>query len=196
MARKIQKLEFQTDISACQEVLDRGGIILYPTDTIWGLGCDALNEFAVQRLLSLKKRPSSKSLIILVQGVEELNQYTGISTEGIYPFLESLVDPTTIIYPGAKSLAPGLLASDGTVAIRVVRDKFCSALIKQFRKPIVSSSANLSGEPSPGHFREISEEIKKGSDYIVRFRQDDPGIGRASTILRWHPDGTFSQVRP
>ncbi len=186
---KCRPVDFENDISDCLKVLQQGGIILYPTDTVWGLGCDATNSEAVRKLFELKLRPSAKSMIILLADIRDINRYTSSLQPFIYDYLLITDRPTTVIYEGALGLADNLIADDGSVAIRVVLDDFCRHLIKRFRKPVVSTSANISGTDSPLNFTNISDEIKKGADYVVKYRQNDQTMGRPSRLVRFNKTG-------
>lgn len=157
--------------------------ILYPTDTVWGLGCDATNEEAVKKIYQLKNREESKSLIILVDSIEMLKKYVGNIPKKALEILKTSKKPTTIIYNGPKGLAPNTIASDNTIAIRIPQDEFCIQLIKEFGKPIVSTSANVSGEPTPKSFSEISQAILKSVDYVVNLHQEKVAE-KSSTILK------------
>lgn len=157
--------------------------ILYPTDTVWGLGCDATDEDAVKKIYQLKNREESKSLIILVDSIEMLQNHVGNIPEKALEILKTSVKPTTIIYNKPKGLAPNTIASDNTIAIRIPQDEFCIQLIKEFGKPIVSTSANVSGEPTPKSFSEISQAILKSVDYVVNLHQDKVAE-KSSTILK------------
>src|SRR5689334_7183761 len=163
----------KTEIEKCLDVLKSGGLILYPTDTIWGIGCDATNEKAVARVYTLKERSDSKSMIILLDHTSRLSYYLERVPSQAYELMELSEQPLTLVLDGAKNLAPNLLAEDGSVGIRVVMDEFCRNLITRFRKPLVSTSANISGESSPGNFWEINEKIKEGVDYVVQLRQEE-----------------------
>jgi L-threonylcarbamoyladenylate synthase len=186
---------FENDIKKCIEVLKNGGLILYPTDTIWGIGCDATNEDAVAKIFTLKKRDDSKALVTLVAEERDINKYITQPDPAVFDFLDSATKPLTVIYDGATMLAENLLGANGSAAIRVVKDDFCKMLIKRFGKPIVSTSANISGEASPANFTDISPEIKTGVDYVVQHRQDDINNGVASTIVKLNRDGTVTTIR-
>jgi len=185
----------QNDINECCHVLEQGGLILYPTDTIWGIGCDATNEKAVEKIYKLKKRDDKKSMIILVADEKDILHYAEDPGKKIFDHLSSTVKPTTVIYERAKNIAPNLISSDGTLAIRIVKDTFCKQLIGQFRKPIVSTSANISGEPFPGNFNEIRDEIKNGVDYIVQHRRNDIKPSQPSSIIRLNAEGEIEVLR-
>lgn len=176
-------------------VLSSGGIILYPTDTIWGIGCDATNDKAVKRIYDIKKREDNKSMLVLLDNENRLTQYIGKVPDIAWELIEASDKPLTLIYPYAKNLAPNLIANDGSVGIRIVKDEFCVQLIKQFRKPLVSTSANISGEKSPVVFSEISENIKSKVDYIVTHRQSDNTPGIPSSIIKINDGGFFKIIR-
>jgi L-threonylcarbamoyladenylate synthase len=186
---------FEIEVGHCIEVLRNGGVILYPTDTIWGLGCDATNETAIRKVYDIKKREDSKSLIVLLAEEREVLQYVAAPDMEVFNFLEEQVRPTTIIYEQAVGLPDKLVATDGSVAIRLVKDPFCRHLVRRLRKPLVSTSANISGEPSPSFFEEISETIKSKVDYIVQWRQDDLTPAKPSQIIKWNNDGTKVVIR-
>jgi L-threonylcarbamoyladenylate synthase len=188
-------LEFENDIVRCLETLRQGGIILYPTDTIWGIGCDATNPKAVGKIFDLKRRSAAKSMIVLLADPREINRYTSHPQPYIAEYLENATKPTTVIYESALGLAENLVSEDGSVAIRIVQENFCRHLIKRFRKPLVSTSANISGQHSPESFAGISDEIKQGVDYIVRYRQQDDQPYSASAIVRFNKSGEPTILR-
>lgn len=175
--------------------LQKGGLILYPTDTIWGIGCDATNAEAVKKVYDLKKRADSKSMLVLVENEVRLNSYVQEVPEIAYDLIELSDKPLTIIYPQGKNLAGNLLAGDGSIGIRVTREVFSRSLCQKFRKPVVSTSANVSGQSSPGNFREISDEILRGVDYIVKFRQDELTNPPPSGIMKLGVDGQVRIIR-
>lgn len=177
--------KFENDIHQCLAVLKNGGLILYPTDTIWGIGCNATNEEAVKKIYELKKRSDEKSMIILVADEKEVLQYADVRDTNLFEYLKKNPKPTTVIYPGAKNLAANLIGKLNTIAIRICRDDFCKQLIRSFGKPVVSTSANISGITPPKTFTDINEEIKKGVDHIVRYRQDENKPFSPSMIIRW-----------
>lgn len=183
------------EISKALDVLQSGGIILYPTDTIWGIGCDATNEAAVERIFKLKGRDAGKSLIVLLDSENKLQSYVNEVPEIAYDLIEYAEKPLTIIYSGAKNLAKNVIHGDGSVGIRIVKHNFCQQLIQRFRKPIVSTSANISGENSPKNFAEISEVILSQVDHIVNIEQDDISEKLPSTIMKLEPDGRFVFIR-
>ena len=186
---------FDEDVEKAIEVMKDGGIILYPTDTIWGIGCDATQENPVRRIFDLKQREDSKSMIILVAEEKDILQYVAAPDLAVFDFIEEQTKPTTIIFEHAIGLPDNLVSSDGSIAIRIVRDNFCRNLIKRLRKPIVSTSANISGQPSPQHFQDVSDEIKRGVDYIVKWRQDDLSPSQPSQIIKWKNDGNYEVIR-
>ena len=174
--------------------LNKGKTILYPTDTVWGIGCDATDFDAVQKIYKIKKREETKSLIILVDSIEMLNEYVTDIPKKVIILLNQIDKPTTIIYNNPKGLASNTIAIDNTIAIRVVKNKFCQSLIKEFGKPIVSTSANVSGEETPKSFNYISDEIKKNVDYIVRINEESLN-NKPSTILKIMEDGVIVTLR-
>lgn len=183
------------DIKDSVKILNRGGLILYPTDTIWGIGCDATNANAVNKIFNLKKRADNKSMLVLLDSITRLAQYIEEIPEIAFELIEVADKPLTIIYPGAKNLASNLIADDGSIGIRLVKDKFCRKLILRFKKPIVSTSANISGVKSPSVFSEISEEIKSGVDYIVNWNQQDETPRRSSSIIKIGRGGEIEILR-
>jgi len=183
------------DVNKAFEVLKNGGLILYPTDTIWGIGCDATNLEAVEKVFKLKGRSEQKSLIVLLDSANKLQSYVNEIPEVAYDLIEYAENPMTIIYSNAKNLAKNAIAIDGSIGIRIVKHTYCEQLLQRFRKPIISTSANFSGQPSPTCFNEISEEIKEGVDYVVNFEQDDTSTKKSSTIMKLEPGGLFSFIR-
>lgn len=183
------------DINQALEVLKNGGIILYPTDTIWGIGCDATNPEAVEKVFALKGRDKSKSMIVLLHNDNQLAGYVNDIPEVAYDLIEYSERPLTIIYSNAKNIAANAIAADGSIGIRVVKHPFCEQLLQRFRKPIISTSANLSGEPSPQSFDDISGEVKEAVDYIVEYGQFEKGDGKSSTIMKLDASGKFEFLR-
>ncbi len=183
------------DLKKAVEILKAGGIILYPTDTIWGIGCDATNEEAVKKVYAIKKREDSKSMLVLMENPALLDRYVNDVPEIAWDLIEVTTTPLTVIYPNAKNLAPNLIASDGSIGIRFTKEPFSSQLVQRFRKPIVSTSANISGEKSPAFFNEISEEIKQQVDYIVEYRRDDVTPSQPSSIIKLGPGGRIDIIR-
>lgn len=184
------------DIQNSLKVLRKGGIILYPTDTIWGIGCDATKKEAVDQIFRIKKRSDAKSLLVLLDNPEKLYNYVKEIPEIAWDLIKVSDQPLTIIYPGGMNLAPGIFHSDGTVGIRITGDKFCKELIRQLGNPIISTSANISGESSPSTYMDISEKIKSGVDYIVKWRQDDTVRKTPSAVLKLGLKGEIEIIRP
>ena len=169
-----------------------GGVILYPTDTIWGIGCDATNEDAVRRVYEIKQRQDSKAMLVLVDSSVKVDFYV---PEVAWDLIDLADKPLTIIYSGARNLAANLLAEDGSVGIRVTNEDFSKRLCQQFRKAIVSTSANISGQPSPKNFSEISEEVKSAVDYIVGYRQEEISNPKPSSIIKLDKGGVIKIIR-
>jgi L-threonylcarbamoyladenylate synthase len=186
---------FNEDIKNSLKILKEGGVILYPTDTIWGLGCDATNNSAVEKILRIKTRNDNKSLIILVNSEAMLERYVKEIPEIALELIEVSATPLTIIYPKAKNLASSIPAEDGSVGIRVCLDEFCNELITRFRKPIVSTSANMSGETSPSHFSGISEKIVQAVDYAVVYKREDRQKNRPSPVIKIEHNGVIKIIR-
>ncbi len=186
----------EEEIKNSLAVLKKGGTLLYPTDTIWGIGCDATSEKAVDKIYHIKKRMESKSLIILLDDTSRISKYVESIPDIAWDLMKKVKRPLTIIYPKARNVARNLVALDGSVAIRVVRNEFCRELIRRFGKPIVSSSANISGEPSPLIFKNIPEEIINQVDYVVNLYQDVLVQFRPSQIIKLNESGEFKIIRP
>ena len=184
----------KTEIENALAVLKRGGLILYPTDTVWGIGCDATNADAVDKIYALKKRVESKAMICLVHDFKLLNQFVEEIPEVAYDILKYAVKPTTIIYDDPIRIATNLIADDNSLAIRVSKDVFSKTLIRKFRKPIVSTSANVSGKATPRSFAEISEEIKNGVDYVVAYARKGKSTS-PSAIIKLTIDGGVTIIR-
>ena len=172
-----------------------GGVILYPTDTVWGIGCDATNEDAVRRVYEIKQRQDSKAMLVLVDSSVKVDFYVRDVPEVAWDLIELADKPLTIIYSGARNLAANLLAEDGSVGIRVTNEEFSKRLCQQFRKAIVSTSANISGQPSPKSFNEISEEVKSAVDYIVGYRQEETSNPKPSSIIKLDKGGVIKIIR-
>ncbi len=175
--------------------MQKGGVILYPTDTIWGIGCDATNEEAVRRVYDIKKRADSKAMLVLVDSDVKVDFYVTDVPPVAWDLIELSTKPMTIIYDGARNLAANLIADDGSIGIRVTREEFSKQLCFRFRKAVVSTSANISGEPSPGCFAEISDEIKQAVDYIVGYRQTDTSRPAPSSIVKLGSGGQVKIIR-
>jgi L-threonylcarbamoyladenylate synthase len=182
---------FEREVIEALEVLRKGGIILYPTDTIWGIGCDAMNKEAVRRIFEIKRREDSKSMIVLVSSERDILKYVAAPDLEVFDFISAQTRPTTIVFDNALGFPDNLVAADGSIAIRIVRDDFCRHLVKRLRSPIVSTSANISGETAPKVFTEISEEIKKAVDYIVKWRRDDVQPSLPSQVIKWKDGKPF-----
>jgi len=187
--------DYKEDLREALRALRDGGIILYPTDTIWGIGCDAGNEEAVQRIFQLKKREDSKSMLMLIDHEGRLESYVDIVPEIAWQLIDVADNPLTIIYPGVKNIAPTLIAKDGSAGFRITKEPFNQELIKALKKPLVSTSANISGEPSPQNFDEISEGIREGVDYVVQYRQDDITRYKPSSIIKLGTGGEIKILR-
>ena len=183
------------DIKKACEVMAAGGIILYPTDTIWGIGCDATNEKAVQRVYELKRRTDNKAMLVLMDSEAKLDRYVSDVPDIAWDLISVSDKPLTIIYSSAKNLATNLLGADGSVGIRITNEEFSKKLCERFRKPLVSTSANVSGEPSPANFSEISDTVKNGVDYIVKYRQDDTRKAAPSGIIKLGAGGLVQVIR-
>jgi L-threonylcarbamoyladenylate synthase len=184
----------QEEIRKAVEILRNGGIILYPTDTIWGIGCDATNEEAIEKIFALKQRPKSKNLILLVDSERRLQDIVDVP-----PLAWDLIDlsekPLTLIYDAPKNLPKNLISEENTIGIRLTQDKFCKNLISKLNKPLVSTSANISGEPSPENFSSISTKILEGVDYIINLRHEKNKNYAASSIIQLFPDGRITIIR-
>ena len=183
------------DIKKDCQVMREGGVILYPTDTIWGIGCDATNEDAVRRVYEIKQRQDSKAMLVLVDSSVKVDFYVQDVPEVAWDLIDLADKPLTIIYSGARNLAANLLAEDGSVGIRVTNEDFSKRLCQQFRKAVVSTSANISGQPSPRNFSEISEEVKSAVDYIVGYRQEEMSNPKPSSIIKLDKGGVIKIIR-
>ena len=189
-------VDFENDIKKCVETLEAGGTILYPTDTVWGLGCNALDEAAVDKIFNLKQRPKEKSLIILLAEARDILKYVAAPPPDIIETVENFERPTTVIYDGALGFPGNAVSEDGSIAIRVTKDPFCKALINRFRKPLGATSANISGQSTPVFFDAIDNHIIENVDYVVKYRQDDKTTSQPSRLLRILDDGSFHILRP
>lgn len=185
----------EEDIKKCLEVLRNGGLILYPTDTVWGIGCDATNSEAVAKVYALKQRDDSKSLIVLFDTVQRVQGYVERMPDVAYDMIDLSDRPLTLILDGAKNMATNLIAADGSVGIRVTNEKFSHDLCARFRKPLVSTSANISGQPSAAIYSEISQAIIDGVDYVVKYRQDDNTKKKPSSIVKLSSNGLVKIIR-
>lgn len=184
-----------SEVRIAAEIILEGGIILYPTDTIWGIGCDATNREAVEQIYSIKQRKDSKSMLVLVNGLPMLETHLELVPGETGQILDAAMKPTTIIYPGARNLARNLVAADGSVGIRITGDEFCRKLIELTGKAIVSTSANISGEPSPQLFNQISPELKEEVDYVVNWRQQENVPAIPSAVIKLEENGTITTLR-
>jgi len=189
------KNEFGDDIRNALKTLRAGGVILYPTDTIWGLGCDATNSEAVKKIYSIKQRAVNKSLIILVNSPAMLTRYVDNPPEVALQMAELTESPLTIVYDRGRNLAEGVASADGSVGVRICAEPFCDELITTLRKPLVSTSANISGSDAPALFDEISEELKASVDYVCLWRQDDRSRAKASSVIRVSGNGVVKILR-
>lgn len=189
------KNEYGDDIRNALKTLRAGGVILYPTDTVWGLGCDATNSDAVKKIYSIKQRAGNKSLIILVNSPAMLTRYVDDPPEVALQLAELTESPLTIVYDRGRSLAEGVASADGSVGVRVCADPFCDELINALRKPLVSTSANISGSDAPAIFDEISEEMKASVDYVCLWRQDDRSRAKASSVIKVSGNGVVKILR-
>lgn len=185
----------EEDIQRSTEVLINGGVILYPTDTIWGIGCDPTNIEAVNRVYKIKKREDTRSMLVLVDSTNQLINYVDIIPALAFDLIDLSEKPITIIYREAKNLASNLVSSDGSIGIRISKDLFNIRLINKFKKPIVSTSANISGKKAPGIFKEISQEIVDSVDYVVKWRQDETKICTPSSIVKLGVKGEIKILR-
>ena len=185
------------DIKQACEVMERGGVILYPTDTIWGIGCDATNAEAVKRVYEIKQRADSKALIVLTDSEPKVEFYVTEVPDTAWQLLDVAVKPLTIIYPGARNLATNLLAEDGSIAIRITHEAFSQELCRRFKKAIVSTSANISGQPTPATFDAIPDAIRQGVDWIADPSMEEPtATHKSSSIIKLDMDGSFTILRP
>lgn len=183
------------EIQHILSVLENGGVILYPTDTIWGLGCDATNAEAVAKIFAIKQRAANKSMIVLLPDEKSVLKYVANPHPDIIDLLKTFLTPTTVVYEHGIGLANNVLAADGSIGIRVTKDPFCKTLLKRFKKPIVSTSANISGQVSPATFLAIAEEVKDVVDYVVKYRQEDTTIVPPSRIVKIDSEGNMQQLR-
>jgi L-threonylcarbamoyladenylate synthase len=183
------------DIKAALDILKKGGLILYPTDTIWGIGCDACNEEAVKRVYEIKNRPDSKSMLVLMENPALIERYVEEVPPIAYDLIELSGKPLTIIFDGAKGFAKNLIAEDGSIGIRITSELFSSELIRRFKRPIVSTSANISGNPSPACFADVDPKIIDSIDYVVKYRQDDMQKALPSSIIKLGKGGEIKVIR-
>ena len=194
MPKKKYDQRIIVEVNESLTILKRGGLLLYPTDTVWGIGCDATNAEAVDKVYELKKRPESKALICLVSDLKMLRQYVEDIPEVAYNILKYADQPTTIVYDNPIRIAENLVAEDNTLGIRIVQDEFCQALIRKLGKPLVSTSANISGEPTPMRYPEISPAVLEGVDYVVNLQRKHKST-KSSTVIRLSSDGQVKILR-
>jgi L-threonylcarbamoyladenylate synthase len=194
--KRAMLISVKDEIKKCVEVLEREGTILYPTDTIWGIGCNATSQKAVEKIYHIKQRVESKSLIILLAKINDISKYVKAFPDIARALMENVELPLTIIYPDARNLAKNVIADDNSIAIRVVKNEFCKQLIRSFGKPIVSTSANLSGEPTPMVFKLISKQILQQVDHVVPLYQDVLQEVKPSRIIKLNERGEFHIIRP
>lgn len=187
--------EFDADIDNAVKCLLHGGVILYPTDTVWGIGCDSANDEAVKRIFEIKRRPESKAMISLVADTAMFERFAGDLPEVALTLVEEATQPLTLVVSNPQGLAPSLLAEDGSAGLRVTAESFSRELCRRLRRPLVSTSANISGAPTPRFFNEIDDEVKDAVDYVVRYRRDDTEPRRSSSVIKINPDASFSILR-
>ncbi len=194
MQNNLRKMDINTEIHNAFEVIKNGGIILYPTDTVWGIGCDATNEEAVARIYALKKRIETKSMIVLMNGEKMMYNVFKEIPEVAWQIIDLSEKPTTLILDNPRNVAQNIIASDKTLGVRLVKEPFCFKLMERMKKPLVSTSANISGQPAPIAFKDISQEIIKGVDYVVNLNRDKIG-GKPSTIIKLTNDNQVTIIR-
>lgn len=187
--------QYEADITACIKTLQTGGLILYPTDTVWGIGCDAENEVAVRKIIRIKNRPDTKSFVVLSQSQSTVREIADPISQLMLAFKNNALRPVTFVLSNARKVAPSVINEDGTIAVRIPSDDFCNNLLKKFGGPIVSTSANISGQPTPSFFQEVNGKIRQEVDYIVRYRQDDMTPRQGSIIIKESPKGQILILR-
>ena len=190
-----RNLDFNDDLRDALECLKRGGVILYPTDTVWGIGCDATNPEAVKKIYNIKKRSDSKSMLVLVNNELGIERIVDEVPEVAWQLLEAAVDPLTVIYDGTHGVAPELIAPDGSLGIRITKERFSNELCRRLGRPLVSTSANISGQKAPAFFKEISSDIINAMDYVVKYRRDDNSPKTPSNIIKLGKDATIKIIR-
>ena len=183
------------EVKKCIEVMRKGGVILYPTDTVWGIGCDATNADAVMRVFEIKKRADSKAMLLLVDSADRLARYVGDVPAVAWDLIDLTTTPLTIIYDGARNVAQNLIAPDGSIGIRVTSELFTKELCYRFQKAVVSTSANISGEPTPNNYSEISKDIVDAVDYVVNYKQLEKGRAKSSSIIKLTSNGVVTVIR-
>jgi L-threonylcarbamoyladenylate synthase len=188
--------DYRNDIKQAIEVLKRGGVILYPTDTVWGIGCDATRSDAVKKVFEIKRRADSKALITLMSNTAMLERYVDDVPDVAFELIDVATTPLTIVYDKGINLAPELLADDGSIGVRISTERFSSSLCREFRRPIVSTSANISGQPTPRTFAEISDEIKAAVDYVCTSRQEETDDShKPSSVIKLSNNGQIKILR-
>ncbi len=192
---RMDSSQYEADITACIKTLQTGGLILYPTDTVWGIGCDAENEVAVRKIIRIKNRPDTKSFVVLSQSQSTVREIADPISQLMLAFKNNALRPVTFVLSNARKVAPSVINEDGTIAVRIPSDDFCSNLLKKFGGPIVSTSANISGQPTPSFFQEVNGKIRQEVDYIVRYRQDDMTPRQGSIIIKESPKGQILILR-
>ena len=189
------KVDYTKDIKAAVEVMKKGGVILYPTDTVWGIGCDATNEAAVARIYEIKRREESKAMICLVDSDNRIQRYVREVPDVAWDVMNLATKPTTVILDGANGLAKNLIAEDGSIAMRITQEEFSKELCYRMQKPIVSTSANISGEPAAQNYCDIAEEILQAVDYVCTSRRNEHKPHKPSSIIRLRKDGEVTIIR-
>jgi len=185
----------EEEIQNAFEIVRKGGVILYPTDTVWGIGCDATNSEAVKRIYAIKQRPDTKSMLVLMDSAALLDYYVDDLPPIAFDLIEVSDKPLTIIYSKARNVAPNLIASDGSLGIRVTKEAFSQKLCQRLRKPLVSTSANINGQPTPSNFSEISQEIINAVDYVVNYRREEKQKAKPSSIIQLGTGGLIKIIR-
>jgi L-threonylcarbamoyladenylate synthase len=188
-------MNFETDIKEGVDALKAGKVILYPTDTVWGLGCDPKNEDAIRRILEIKGRQAGKGMILLIERIEQLRDYVFQIPDIAWDIVDFAEKPLTVVYPKGKNISPMVTAEDGSIAIRMVKDDFCKALIRKFGRAILSTSANKSGSKTPGNFSQIENEIISQVDYTVKHKREEKALNESSSILRIGLKGEVQFIR-
>ena len=194
--RSIRTQDFSSEINACIDVMKKGGIILYPTDTVWGIGCDATNSEAVKKIYELKRRVDTKAMIVLADSAAMLERHVEDVPDVAWELIEAAVKPLTIVFDRGIGLAPELLGPDGSIGVRITHEAFSAALCRRLRRPVVSTSANISGMKAARFFSEISDEIKQGVDYIADYRRDDCNGSKPSSVIKLSNSGIVQILRP
>lgn len=190
-----QTIDFDNDIDRAVDVMRRGGVILYPTDTVWGIGCDATRHDAISRIYSIKQRADSKALITLLGRIDDIDRYVDDAPAVALEMARLAVNPLTIVYDHPVGVDPSLLAPDGSLAIRVTSERYSAALCRRLRRPVVSTSANISGNPSPATFADIDPDIINAVDYVAFYRRDDATPARPSSVVKIGNDSTVKILR-